>query len=507
MIVPSFSDLTQYAASYPYVPLAKRVAWPDSLDPWDLLQALQPSLEGAVLLESGRAGRYTYLACQPIATVSSRNNHTVVAYADERTEALEGENPLDALRRFLARYRTPAIPDFPDFYGGAVGYLSYEMNRFFEPGLPQIALDDLQLPDLYVMIMQDVFVFDHATRECFCLTHLPSGSLTEDSYHAARIRLERLAEELNRVALAEKGEDGSDWDALRKRPLESKEPVQVSFAQEQFEEAVRRVQSYISAGDVFQVNLSVRQSKPMQVSAPEVYDVLRKLNPSPYMGYLHFPEFQLVSASPELLIKAKGGKVSTRPIAGTRPRGKNEAEDNALVQELVENEKERAEHVMLVDLERNDLGRVSRYGSVHVSEFMVVEKYSHVMHIVSHVEGELAEDKDAFDAVAAAFPGGTITGAPKVRTMEIIEELEPVKRGVYTGSIGWFGFHGDVETNIAIRTMVVKDGMAHVQAGAGIVIDSKPQAEYLESLKKAEALWKALELSENRKKSREEKSV
>jgi para-aminobenzoate synthetase component 1 len=281
----------------------------------------------------------------------------------------------------------------------------------------------------------------------------------------------------------------------------------VSFAREQFEEAVRRVQAYIAQGDVFQVNLSVRQSKPMRVAAADVYGVLRKLNPSPYMGYLHFPEFQLVSGSPELLIKVKGGAVSTRPIAGTRPRGQNDAEDEALVRELVENEKERAEHVMLVDLERNDLGRVCRYGSVRVSEFMVVEKYSHVMHIVSHVEGELAEGKDAFDAVAAAFPGGTITGAPKVRTMEIIEELEPVKRGVYTGSIGWFGFNGDVEVNIAIRTMVVKDGMAHVQAGAGIVIDSRPEAEYAESLKKAEALWKALELSEQRKASREELSV
>jgi para-aminobenzoate synthetase component 1 len=289
--------------------------------------------------------------------------------------------------------------------------------------------------------------------------------------------------------------------------LSSATPAQVSFAKDQFEQAVRRVQEYIAQGDVFQVNLSVRQSKPIHVEADEVYDVLRRLNPSPYMGYLHFPEFQLVSGSPELLVKVKGGEVSTRPIAGTRPRGKNDAEDEALARELIENEKERAEHVMLVDLERNDLGRVCRYGTVEVSEWMVVEKYSHVMHIVSHVKGMLADGKDAFDAVAAAFPGGTITGAPKVRTMEIIEELEPVKRGVYTGSIGWFGFNGEVEVNIAIRTMVVKDGIAHVQAGAGIVIDSQPEAEYYESLKKAEALWKALELSENRKTSREETRV
>ncbi|WP_407653421.1 anthranilate synthase component I family protein [Brevibacillus ruminantium] len=499
-MLPSYLDTTRYAADYPYIPLSIRVPWPERLDPWELLQSLQPSLEGAVLLESGRAGRYTYLAYQPIAVITSQDGCTKVSYPHDQEETeLKGDHPLDALRRFLAQYQTPVLPDFPDFYGGAIGYLSYEMNRFFEPTLPQIAEDDLRLPDLYVMIMQDLLVFDHETRACVCVTHLPSRSLTEDSYRDAADRLTRQAEELGQLLAV--AADDTDWDALRKHPVEFVEPAQVSFGQEQFEEAVRRVQSYISQGDVFQVNLSVRQSKPMHSAAPEVYGILRKLNPSPYMGYLHFPDFQLVSASPELLVKVKEGKVSTRPIAGTRPRGKSEAEDDALVRELVENEKERAEHVMLVDLERNDLGRVCRYGSVRVSELMVVEKYSHVMHIVSHVEGMLAEDKDAFDAVAAAFPGGTITGAPKVRTMEIIEELEPVKRGVYTGSIGWFGFHGDVEVNIAIRTMVVKDGWAHVQAGAGIVIDSIPQAEYLESLKKAEALWKAFELSENRKKS------
>jgi para-aminobenzoate synthetase component I len=506
LILPSFTDIEKYAGEYPYVPLAVRLAWPENLDPWELLNALQPSLEGAALLESGRAGRFTYLTWQPVAVMQSKDLQTTVTFADGQTERITGENPLFALRELLARYRTPVVPGLPDFCGGALGYLSYDMNRFFEPTLPQIAADDLRLPDLYVMIVQDLLVFDHATRECYCLTHLPTSGLTEDSYRDAAELLSQRARELTSLTRDAQADD-TDWDALRKRPLESATPAQVSFGQEQFEEAVRRVQAYIAQGDVFQVNLSVRQSKPMRVMPADVYSVLRKLNPSPYMGYLHFPEFQLVSGSPELLIKVKGGAVSTRPIAGTRPRGRNDAEDEALVRELVENEKERAEHVMLVDLERNDLGRVCRYGSVRVSEFMVVEKYSHVMHIVSHVEGELAEGKDAFDAVAAAFPGGTITGAPKVRTMEIIEELEPVKRGVYTGSIGWFGFNGDVEVNIAIRTMVVKDGMAHVQAGAGIVIDSRPEAEYVESLKKAEALWKALELSEQRKASREELSV
>jgi para-aminobenzoate synthetase component 1 len=251
-------------------------------------------------------------------------------------------------------------------------------------------------------------------------------------------------------------------------------------------------------GDVFQVNLAVRQSKPINIEALEVYEQLRSLNPSPYMSFLHTPDFQLVSGSPELLVKKNGTEISTRPIAGTRSRGKNDEEDIKLSNELIENEKERAEHVMLVDLERNDLGRVCKYGTVEVNEFMIIEKYSHVMHIVSNVRGELAENKTSFEVIDAVFPGGTITGAPKVRTMEIIEELEPVQRGVYTGSLGWIDFSGDMELNIIIRTMLVKDGMAHVQAGAGIVIDSNPNNEYKESLKKAAALWKAKEMAEEK---------
>lgn len=271
---------------------------------------------------------------------------------------------------------------------------------------------------------------------------------------------------------------------------------EVSLTEKEFKEAVEKVQQYIAMGDVFQVNLSVRQSKPIEIPALSVYKQLRVLNPSPYMGYFHVPEFQLVSGSPELLVKKKGREVSTRPIAGTRSRGKDDQEDQRLANELIENEKERAEHVMLVDLERNDLGRVCKYGTVEVNEFMVIEKYSHVMHIVSNVRGELADNKNEFDLIDAVFPGGTITGAPKVRTMEIIEELEPVRRGPYTGSLGWIGFNGDLELNIMIRTMIVKDGMAHVQSGAGIVIDSNPKYEYKESLKKAIALWKAKEKAE-----------
>jgi para-aminobenzoate synthetase component 1 len=273
--------------------------------------------------------------------------------------------------------------------------------------------------------------------------------------------------------------------------------IDIAFSKPHYMEAVRKIQHYIAQGDVFQVNLSVRQSRKLEREPEQIYEWLRLLNPSPYMGLLRFPDYDLVSGSPELLVKSVGGVIETRPIAGTRPRGGSEEEDNRLARELIDDEKERAEHIMLVDLLRNDLGRVSQYGTVKVTDLMVVEHYSHVMHIVSHVQGQLASGKDAFDVIAATFPGGTITGAPKIRTMEIIEELEPVRRGPYTGSIGWIDYNGNMELNIVIRTLVVRDGIGYVQSGAGVVIDSKPDREYTESLNKAKALWKAILYSEN----------
>jgi para-aminobenzoate synthetase component 1 len=327
-----------------------------------------------------------------------------------------------------------------------------------------------------------VFVYDYVDGELWIIVH-------DGSEEAANTRLDQYMEM---------------WQHSENQGIQYKfhdqhtdETLSVSQEEASFKVAVERVQEYIKSGDVFQVNLSVRQSKPLQTEPLHIYSKLRELNPSPYMGFLQAPEFQLISASPELLVKKKGRRISTRPIAGTRSRGQNDEEDEKLANELISNEKERAEHVMLVDLERNDIGRVCQFGTVEVDEFMVIEKYSHVMHIVSNVKGLLREDKHAFDVAKAVFPGGTITGAPKVRTMEIIEELEPVRRGIYTGSIGWIGFNGDMELNIVIRTMLAKDGLAYVQAGAGIVIDSKPKAEYKECLKKAKALWQAKELSES----------
>lgn len=430
-----------------------------------------------VLLESGRGGRYSIAAFDPETIMKGKNNQLEIIN-ENGTESITG-NPLYLLKDWMDKYHVDKIDGLPSFLGGAIGYISYDYARYIEK-LPELAKDDLDTPDICFFIVKEWFVFDHE-NDALWLMFLAENDRTID---------EKLSVWESRWL-----QETSAPPRSRDREIDNNH-LEVSMTEKEFKEAVKQIQQYIAQGDVFQVNLAVRQSKPLQVEAIDVYQQLRSLNPSPYMGYFHTPDFQLVSGSPELLVKKSGAEVSTRPIAGTRSRGKDHEEDIHLANELIENDKERAEHVMLVDLERNDLGRVCKYGTVEVDEFMVIEKYSHVMHIVSNVRGELADDKTSFDIIDAVFPGGTITGAPKVRTMEIIEELEPVRRGIYTGSLGWIDFSGDLELNIIIRTMLVKDGMTHVQAGAGIVIDSNPKHEYKESLKKAAALWKAKEMAE-----------
>lgn len=434
-----------------------------------------------LILESGRGGRYSIAAFNPHTVLKGKDSTLEIVSLPDGEKNIQTGNPLHLMKEWLKRFEVEPILDLPDFQGGAIGFISYDYGRNIEE-LPKFSDDDLNTPDLHFFMSDEWFVFDHQESALWMLFLIGDNAEPDEA----------------RIALWEQR-----WTEKRDEPEEMAkegdyncELTAVSMDEQAFMEAVRQIQAYIASGDVFQVNLSVRQSKPLNTDALAVYEQLRLLNPSPYMSYLHTPEYQLVSGSPELLIKKKGRTVSTRPIAGTRSRGKDEADDIRLANELIENEKERAEHVMLVDLERNDLGRVCTYGTVEVDEFMVIERYSHVMHIVSNVKGELAAEKDGIDLIDAVFPGGTITGAPKIRTMEIIEELEPVRRGVYTGSLGWINFSGDLELNIIIRTMLVQDGIAHVQAGAGIVIDSHPQHEYKESLKKAIALWKAMEAAE-----------
>ncbi|SDI12723.1 aminodeoxychorismate synthase, subunit I [Alteribacillus persepolensis] len=445
-------------------------------------QALSQKRAYHILLESGQSGRYSIAGFTPFAVLRGKNNRLFVKTQEEETH-IYGD-PLQAMKEWLSPYKVVTQPDLPDFQTGVIGFLSYDYIRYIEE-MPFAASDDLETDDLYFLAFQEVFVYDHLEKRLWIVVH------SDDE--------EQVGTAINRWKHAWEFPPVFSWDEqITKRGtcVSRGGNDTASFTEETFSKAVNKVQDYIRAGDVFQVNLSVRQKRPLKTPPLHVYEKLRTLNPSPYMGYMHTPDLQVVSASPELLIKKRGNKASTRPIAGTRARGTTETEDIALERELIGTEKERAEHVMLVDLERNDLGKVCMYGSVSVDELMVIERYSHVMHIVSNVKGKLFADVDEYDMIKAAFPGGTITGAPKIRTMEIIEELEPVRRGIYTGSVGWLGFNGDLELNIAIRTMVVKEDTAYVQAGAGIVIDSNPQAEYQESLKKARALWKAQEISE-----------
>jgi para-aminobenzoate synthetase component 1 len=405
--------------------------------------------------------------------------------------------PLVKLRELLSNYRTERVAGLPPFLGGAIGFFSYDFVRQFEE-LPHRATVDLDIPESYFIFVDLVVAFDHIQNKAWVIVNpgareqelgfrRPDPDQWGRYYDEAADRLLVLVSKLEAAA----GKDN--------RPESGKEVTQridlvSNLTQAEFESMVRRCKEYIEAGDIYQANLSQRFSAAINDSDPlRLYRILREINPSPFAAYLDFGDLQLVSSSPERLASLREGVVETRPIAGTRKRGSTGEEMQELSAELLMNEKERAEHIMLLDLERNDLGKVCDYGTVAINEMMAVENYSHVIHIVSNIRGTLAKNKDCFDVLRALFPGGTITGVPKVRCMEIIDELEPIARGPYTGSLGYISNAGDMDLNIIIRTFVIKDGIAHIQVGAGIVADSDPEREYFETLQKAEALRKALE--------------
>ncbi len=407
--------------------------------------------------------------------------------------------PLLKLRELLNNYRTERIAGLPPFTGGAVGLFSYDFVHQFE-NIPRNAADDLDIPEAYFIFVDLVVAFDHILNKAWIIVNpgareqelgfrRPEPGQWGRLYDEAASRLTATARMLDTAA----AEHGSDE---RKPAGEGSPPALVSnMTREAFESMIVRCKEYIAAGDIYQANLSQRFSAEVgKADTLRLYKILRSINPSPFAAYLDFGDLQLVSSSPERLIRLHDGIADTRPIAGTRRRGADQEETREFSAELLTNEKERAEHIMLLDLERNDLGKVCKYGTVEVDELMVVEDYSHVIHIVSNVRGDLTPGRDAFDLVRAVFPGGTITGVPKVRCMEIIDELEPVARGPYTGSIGYFSNAGDVDLNIIIRTFVAAGGAIHAQVGAGIVADSDPAREYFETLEKAEALVKAFKM-------------
>ena len=444
-------------------------------------------------IEGGeRLARYSFIGADPIAVLTLRDG---LATIDEgaRISAVAYDDPLLPLDQLVAPYRAPELPHLPlpRFSGGAVGYLSYEAVRAFEPRVPAAPGAGLDLPDGMWMLTDALLVFDHLTRTIKAVVHLrldPDQPL-EEAYRTAEARIDALIARLrSEPPIMPRG--GETLPGTPEERQRSNTP------RERYLEIVARAREYIAAGDIFQVVLSQRVDVPSNAHPFTVYRALRTINPSPYMFYLDFNGHQIVGASPELLVRLEGQTLANHPIAGTRPRGATAEEDDANERDLMADEKERAEHVMLVDLGRNDIGRVSAPGTVHVPRFMEVERYSHVMHIVSNVEGQIAEGLTGLDALRACFPAGTVSGAPKVRAMEIIAELETDRRGPYAGAAGYVDFSGGMDTAIALRTMVVKDGVVSMQAGGGIVADSTPEGEYAESLHKMRGPLRAIELAE-----------
>jgi anthranilate synthase component 1 len=448
----------------------------------------------AFLLESVEGGehvaRYSFLGTQPVLLFRSKGDTALI----EKGGSLQvyrlqpNEDSLHVLKRLMSQFRFVTEEDLPRFCGGFVGYIGYDMVRFFEK-LPDWTVDDLQLPDCYLMLADTLVIFDHLKRKMKVLVNAFVDDDPAKAYDATIERIEAIVHRLRVTTL----------NPYSSQLLSTQAPsvtVASNFTREGFEGIVERAKEYIAAGDIIQVVLSQRFQAQVNASPFNIYRALRSINPSPYMFYLSFGDLKLIGSSPEILVSCFGTKVVTRPLAGTRPRGRTPEEDEALERELLADPKERAEHIMLVDLGRNDLGRVCKIGTVRTTELMKIERYSHVMHIYSTVEGELDIRRyDIFDALRATFPAGTVTGAPKIRAMEIIEELEPTKRGPYAGSVGYFSFNGNMDMAITIRTIVLKGNTAFVQAGAGIVADSVPEREYQETVNKAKALLSAIEMA------------
>ncbi len=486
-IRPSPSDYRELRSSFPLVPVWAEVP-ADMLTPLSAYCRLHrggPSF----LLESAeggeRVGRYSFLGFSPFLEVSSREERTVAVWSTRRPERTEfSGHPLFVLREIMAGLKAPSFPELGRFFGGLVGYVGYDLVRHLER-LPSPPPDDRGLPWAHFIFPGRMAIFDHLTHRVKLLSLEPGGD-----YERQVEAVEEMTRNLERP---------SPLEVLRfPSPSGAGEKARFLPSREEFLEAVRKAREYILAGEIFQVVLSTRAERTLSSPPFSVYRVLRSLNPSPYLFYLDFGDLQLLGSSPEMLVRLERGVLTTRPIAGTRPRTGDEERDRALEEELLSDPKERAEHVMLVDLGRNDIGRVSLPGTVRVTSLMEVERYSHVMHLVSEVEGRLRPDLDAFDALAACFPAGTLTGAPKVRAMEIIDELEPVARGPYGGAVGYFGVGGNMDTAIAIRTVVITGGKAYVQAGAGIVADYLPEREWEECRSKARALLEALALAEGK---------
>jgi anthranilate synthase component 1 len=487
MKITSFDEFKDLARRGTFVPVCKEIV-ADLLTPVSAFLKIAEHADYAFLLESveggEHVGRYSFLGKDPFLILRARDGRTTIERAGAVTES---ERPfVDTLRKLMADFRSPFVPDLPRFTGGAVGYLGYGAASWFEPILGDLGAGADGSDQAGFMLFDTVLAFDHVQHRILIIAN---ARITADEdlpslYQFACAKIEFLERELER-SLSHVRSETSPALALTS-----------NYTRERFEEQVRTAKEHIAAGEIYQVVLSQRFEAEMGADPFTVYRALRHVNPSPYMFFIRMGGVSVVGSSPEMLVRVEGSRVETHPIAGTRPRGRNADEDMRLSEELKRNEKERAEHVMLVDLGRNDVGRVCEYGSVRVPQFMGLEKFSHVMHLTSIVEGKLADDRDRLDALVSCFPAGTVSGAPKVRAMQIIKELEPSGRGLYAGAVGYVDFAGNLDFCIAIRTVIMSEGKAYVQAGAGIVMDSNPAAEYDETKDKARALVRALELAQ-----------
>ena len=490
MRLTSFDAFVELAGRGTFVPVCKEIV-ADLLTPVSAFLKIAEHSDYAFLLESveggEHVGRYSFLGKDPFLRLRARDGKTIMERAGVTTE--HAKPFVTMLRELMADFRSPFVPGLPRFTGGAVGYLGYDAAAWFEPVKLQASDANIEDPlrdDAGFMLFDTVLAFDHVQHRILIIANAritPHDDL-EALYQFACAKIEFLERELQR-------------DLSQSAPV-GVGPVRVrsNVPRARFFDMVRTAKEYIAAGDIYQVVLSQRFEADVSADPLTVYRALRHVNPSPYMYFIRMGQVAIVGSSPEMLVRVEGDRAETHPIAGTRPRGRNDEEDVRLAEELKRDDKERAEHVMLVDLGRNDLGRVSTFGTVRVPQFMGLERYSHVMHLVSIVEGRLAENQDRLDALVACFPAGTVSGAPKVRAMEIIAELEPTRRGIYAGAVGYLDFAGNLDFCITIRTLVMVGRRAMVQAGAGIVADSNPAAEYQETVDKAKALIRALELAE-----------
>jgi len=488
MFYPTLDEVKIMAKDYNIIPVTMEV-YADMETPISLFKRFEES-SCCFLLESVEGGekwaRYSIIGKNPFLVVESYKNKTIIRERNGSQREVEG-NPVEIIKGIMGKFKGANLPNLPRFNGGAVGYFGYDLIRHYE-NLPNVPEDDMGLPECHFMFTDEVLVYDHLKQKIHIIVNLHVNGNIERAYISAVDRIKTIHREI--LDTRWKTADNSVLSYNKKK---NELAVTSNISKEDFCRNVLKAKQYIRDGDIFQVVLSQRLCVETNENPFNIYRALRVINPSPYMYYLKFGGYRIIGSSPEMLVRVENGIVETCPIAGTRKRGRTKEEDEALEKELLSDEKEIAEHVMLVDLGRNDIGRVSKFGTVAVKNLMHIERYSHVMHVVTNVQGEIREDKTPFDALMSILPAGTLSGAPKVRAMEIIDELETVKRGPYGGAIGYLSFNGNLDSCITIRTIILKDGKAYVQAGAGIVADSVPEREYEECYNKALALLKAIE--------------